>query len=120
MIRTDEATLLSELAEFTGTTRYYRSSFGGLLVTEGVHYLRERANCYWLIDVIESYQPQHGCVPFQLWGIDVAEDHSAVITMREDTGLEPLVRQSLEYTDFPLSQYELYCIEGVVLLKGEY
>jgi len=55
VIKTDEAKLLSELAQFTGTTAYHRSSLGGLLLTDGAHHLRERANCYWLIDVIESY-----------------------------------------------------------------
>lgn len=120
VIKTDEAGILSELAQFTGTTRYYRSSFGMLRLTDGAHYLRERLDCYWFIDVIESYQPQFGKVPFQLWSIEVGKDRSAQIEMREDTGLEPLVKQAVEYTDFPLRQYELYCIDGVVLLKGEY
>ena len=120
VIKTDEAKLLSELAQFTGTTQYHRSSFGSLLLTDGAHHLREQARCYWLIDIVESYQPQFGKVPFQLWSIDVAADRSASVTMQEDTGLEPLVRQAVPYTDFPLKQYEFFCIDGVVLLKSEY
>lgn len=121
MVKTDEAQkILSELAQFTGTTRYYRSSFGRLLLTEGAHYLRERLNCYWLIDIVESYQPKLKEKPFQLWGITVNEDNSALVEMREDSGLEPLVRQAIPYTDFKLKQYEFFCIDGVVLLKSEY
>jgi len=121
VVTTDETQqILSELAQFTGTTQYHRSSFGRLRLTDGIHYLRERLDCYWLIDVVESYQPQFHNVPFQLWGINVKPDRSALVEMREDTGLEPLVRQEIPYTDFKLPQYEFYCVEGVVLLKSEY
>lgn len=121
MVKTDEKQkILSELEQFTGTTSYYRSSFGKLLLTEGIHYLRERLDCYWLIDVVESYQPELKEVPFQVWSIDVKQDKSAVVEMKEDTGLEPIVRQEISYTDFKLPQYEFYCIDGVVLLKSEY
>lgn len=48
------------------------------------------------------------------------EDKSAVVEMREDTGLEAVVRQEISYTDFKLPRYEFYCIDGVVLLKSEY
>ena len=59
MVKTNkQSQILSELGQFTGTTCYYRSTFGRLLLTEGAHYLRERLSCYWLVDVVESYQPQ--------------------------------------------------------------
>ena len=121
MIKTDEEQeILSELEQFIGTTRYYRSTFGRLLLTDGAHYLRERLNCYWLIDIVESYQPKVGDKPFQLWGIRVNPDKSAVVEMREDTGLAPLVKQAIPYTDFKLKQYEFFCIDKVVMLKSEY
>lgn len=121
MVKTDEQQqILSELAQFTGTTKYYRSTFGTLNLTEGAHYLRERLNCYWLIDIVESYQLKVKNVPFQLWSIDVKPDNSALVEMREDSGLEPIVRQAVPYTDFKLKQYEFFCIDGVVLLKSEY
>ena len=121
VVKTDEEEqILSELEQFTGTTQYYRSSFGRLLLTDGAHYLRERLNCYWLIDIVESYQPKVRNRPFQLWSINVNPDKSALVEMREDTGLEPLVRQAIKYTDFKLKQYEFFCIDKVVMLKSEY
>lgn len=120
MVKTDESKILSELEQFTGTTSYYKSSFGKLLLTDGAHYLRERLDCYWLIDVVESYQPMLKHIPFQLWSIDVKQDKSAVVEMREDTGLDAIIRQEISYTDFKLKQYEFFCIDGVVLLKSEY
>ena len=121
MVKIDEEEkILSEFEQFTGTTKYYRSTFGRLLLTEGIHYMRERLNCYWLIDIVESYQPQLKDKRFQLWSIQVNKDKSALVEMREDSGLEPLVKQALQYTDFKLKQYEFFCIDRVVLLKSEY
>ena len=37
-----------DLADFTGTTRYYRISKQHLL-TDGTHYLAEQAGCYWIM-----------------------------------------------------------------------
>ena len=121
MVKTDEPEKIhSELEQFTGTTQYYKSAFGRLLLTDGAHYLRERLECYWLIDIVESYQPKFRDKPFQLWSIQVNPDRSAIVEMREDSGLEPLVRQAIPYTDFKLKKYEFFCIDSVVLLKSEY
>ncbi len=116
----DEKRILRELEQFTGSEHYYASTFGRLQLTDGAHYLRERHNCYWLIDIIESYQPRFADVPFQMWSIAVSDDKSAFVEMREDTGKPALVTQRVEYTDFPLSNFEMYCVESVVLLKSEY
>ena len=112
--------LKTTLGSFIGTTKYYRSGFGTLHLTEGIHYLRETANCYWLIDIVESYQPMLTDVPFQIWTLKVNEDESALVTCKEDSDQPCLVKQEIEYTDFPLDEIEFYCIDGVVLLKSEY
>ncbi len=112
--------LEEELSQFIGTTQYHPSTFGTLNITDGVHYLREKANCYWFMDVIESYQPQLKGIGFQIWGIKVNEDKTAMVYCKEDSDKEPITTQKLEYTDFPLDKFELYCIDHVVLLKSEY
>ena len=112
--------LEEELRQFTGSEQYHRSSFGRILLTDGAHYLREMAGCYWFIDLIASYQRQLWGEKFQLWEITVNEDRSAVVICRRDTGRPPLVEQKIEFTDFPLKHYELYCVHGVILLKSEY
>jgi len=119
----NEYGLKKELDQFCGTTQYHRSTFGTLNVTDGVHYLREKANCYWLIDIVESYNMTDRRVKeaeFQIWGLDVREDRSALIECREYDGKDPLASQEIEYTDFPLDGIKLYCIDRVVLLPGEY
>lgn len=109
------------LEQFTGTEKYY--SYLNLKLTDGVYYLAKEGKCFWLLDIILSYQPKHRQVHFQLWelNIDEAEDkRTAVVTMREDSGQKALVEQRIPYTDFPLDYIKLYLIDGVILLPSEY
>jgi hypothetical protein len=110
--------LESELNHFSGTEHYYRHWLG-FNYTDGVKYLAERAGAYWLLDVIGSYQPQLKNKEFQIWRIEV-ESNKGLVTMREDDGLPNIIRQDIPYTDFPLREFELYYVDNVLLLKGEY
>ena len=40
--------------------------------------------------------------------------------MVEDDGEPVRVSQELRFTDFPLKEFEFWCIDGVMLLKSEY
>ncbi len=111
--------LEEELQQFYGTTQYYKN-FTGLLFTDGVKYLADHAECYWLIDLVGSYQPQLRDVPFQLWRVEVRDDDSGLVTMVEDTGQPVKIKQEIPFTDFPLSEFEFFCIDNVMLLKSEY
>ena len=109
----------SELAHFTGTEQYFRHWLK-FNFTDGVKYLADEANCYWLLDAIGSYQYKLKKVPFQVWILKVNPDNSAVLEMKEDTDQPILVKQEIPYTDFPLTEIKLYYIDGVLLLPSEY
>lgn len=111
-----------DLNRFTGTEQYYRHSIGNFLYTDGIHYLAEKGKCYWLLDVIGSYQRDVKVknVPFQVWRLDVNEDKTACVTMREDDDTPVIIEQKIPYSDFPLEQIELYFIDVVLLLPSEY
>ena len=111
--------LESQLAQFTGTTRYYKN-FTGLLYKDGIQYLADHAQCYWLIDLVGSYQPQLQDLEFQLWRIEVGDDDSALVTMVEDTGQPIKISQDIPFTDFPLKDFSFYCMNNVMFLKSEY
>ena len=64
------------LEMFTGTENYYRH-FSGMLYTDGIQFLAQEGKCYWLLDLIGSYQPKLKHIPFQLWTIKVFPDKSA-------------------------------------------
>lgn len=111
-----------ELANFTGTEHYYQHNVGNFQYTDGIKYLAEKGRCYWLLDVIGSYQllKEIKPIPFQLWELTVHENDSAVVTMKEDTDQPLLVNQKIPFTDFPLKHTKLYLDNGVLMLPTEY
>lgn len=116
---------LNHLNQFTGTDEYHRNPIGGMLYTDGVLYLAENAQAFWLIDAIASYQPQLRKNPslaqMQFWTLDVdLQKHTAVLTCREDSEIPPAVTQNIEYTDFPLVKIELWVEGGILLLPNEH
>ena len=115
------ARLDSELANFTGTENHYRHWLG-ILFTDGVKFLADRAGAYWLIDAIASWQPE---IPraereFQLWELTVGEDRSATLEVRPDSDQPAIINQRIQYTDFPLRLIKLYVENGVILLPSEH
>lgn len=115
----NKQSVLSELGNFTGTENYYRHWLK-FNYTDGVRFLAQEVECYWLLDAIGSYQYKVKNIPFQIWTLKVNEDKTAVLEMKEDSGQPVIIRQEIQYTDFPLEGIELYFIDGVLLLTSEY
>ncbi len=128
--------LQQSLKGFTGSENYYKHLLG-IRYTDGVQYLAEQAECYWLIDIIASYQTKRLLADemlrdFQLWLLVVGDNHEfikpkagykAVITCWRDTpeaGIKPPIQQHIEFTDFPLSEIKFYLCQGVLMLSSEY
>ena len=125
--------LESELCQFNGTEQYYNHL--GFNYTDGIKFLADNAECYWLLDAIVSYQQELARNPmlrdFQLWLLIVGDFHDfikpepgnmAVLTCWEDSpelGVKPAVIQQIEYTDFPLPEIKLYLENKVIYLPSE-
>lgn len=123
----------SDLSQFTGTEHYFRH-FGGLLYTDGVKYLADKAGAFWLLDAIASYQStimrggNEALKEYQFWTLEVNTDKSAVLYCQADAGEPRTIEQAIEFTDFPLAQIRLWGtrqdVEGkqyiVLMLPSEY
>ena len=118
-----------ELNDFCGTQNYYKH-FTGLVFTDGVKHLADRAGAYWLIDAVMSWQVDKKvrCAPFQIWRLKVLRSElgknknepMAVLEMNEDTDAPIIARQKIEFTDFPVGEVKLYFQNGVLFLPSEY
>ena len=133
-VKMDAETLSQNLQHFCGSEQYYKHWLG-LCYTDGIKYLAENAQCYWLIDAIASHQPTANKIPrlreFQLWFLHVGNAHefikptghnAAVLTCWEDTPTpetKPVIIQQIPITDFPLPEIKLYVQEKVLLLPSE-
>jgi len=117
--------ILKIISHAHGTEQYYRySPFSHYpKITDGVKAVAEAAECFWLLDIIGSYQSNMKLDPaFQVWKVSVKPDRSASVRGYNDNGnkLVRIITQKVEWTDFPLESLKLYVIRNVILLPSEY
>jgi len=122
----DTETINWNLNQFHGIAQYYKHLFPGkspLLITEGCKYVRDICKAYWLFDAILSYQCDKVLkgVNFQIWELKRLKiDLSWQLTCKEATNIKPLIRQSIELSDFPIDYIKIWVIDKVALLPSEY
>ncbi|QDT57099.1 hypothetical protein Pan44_51650 [Caulifigura coniformis] len=125
----------SELAQFTGSTEWFRHSFNrAVIYTEGVRFLAARGGAFWLIDAIathigsrvfnEAAAKDDRIALMHFWKLAVNPDQSARLTAVPDSGEPPFIDQLVMFTDFPLSEVDVWAQgngEGYTLmLPSEY
>lgn len=112
-----------DLAMFYGTEGYVRH-ISGVNLTDGVVFLRENGECFWLIDdICFAYKDLQNC-PFQIWQLKKTGDTQGVLTMREDTNEPVKYNNEYNYTDIwqhvAMDKVKMHLINGVLLLPSEY
>lgn len=121
MTTIDKNQLLADLKQFSGSEDFYFNLlFRKFKYTEGVQYLAQKAESYWLIDFIFSNQnhPILKTNEFQTWNIKV-EKNKAKITV-EDGNHNKLKSFKIDFTDFPLEEITLWFISDTLMLPSEY
>ena len=118
--------LKDTLKEFHGTTEYHKHLFPGrpaLLITDGCRFIRDECKANWLFDAILSYQAEllKQGIKFQIWELkQLRLDASWQLTCREDTNKKLIVKQAIEFSDFPIDYIKIWVIDKVALLPSEY
>ncbi len=106
----------------------YHRIHQGLLCTSGVNAFCQKNGCYWMLDVIWSYQPKCRRDPMlremQFWDFKKKPDKSMLVTCSRDKG-NVAIRQTVPYTDFPGESARLWVGPAdektmVVMLPSEY
>lgn len=113
-----------DLAHFYGTEVWYRhSAFRNYLYTEGVQYVAEHGEAYWLLDKIFAC---HASVPrlsgehFCGWELKKDADGQGAKLVCTDGNYNELYSENILYTDFPMASIKFYCVNNVLLLPSEY
>ena len=121
------ADLKLELAQFSGSDTFTRWSilFRNSVLTEGVAYLAEQAQCYWLMDLIASHQTSRKvrAEGFQTWNLSKVNNKWTAIA--DDGNGNVIAKQVLDYSDFPLDSIKLFAVQNelggiTIMLPGEY
>ena len=117
--------LFLNLKQFTGTEHHYLHQLSGFKYTDGVQYLAEKAEAYWLIDKIlltmkhEAKLQLQDYQEFTSWRLLVNEDRTATLTA-EDGNNHKIYSEKIDYTDFPLKEISLWFENGVLILPSEH
>lgn len=113
-----------DLRYFTGSETWYRHSlFSKFLYTDGVQYVAEHGQAYWLIDKIFA---SHSCVDkiakedFCLWELKLNKDGQGATLTCTDGNMIIVYSENILFTDFPLQSIKFYCTNNVLMLPSEY
>ena len=117
----DQTTWARDLDLFIGSQEYFRHWLG-VRYTEGVKFLIDKAQAYWLLDLIESWQTKRAVRQerFQVWTLKVDLKKKKAIAVCDDGNGKKVCTQKIGYTDFPLPEIKLYRTDNVILLPSEY
>lgn len=105
----------NDLAQFTGTERWYRHSLMCTITyTDGVQFLAEKASAYWLIDKIATLQlePKIKREEFQVWKLNVTGSKATLVC--EDGNDNAVYSEKIDFTDFPLDEITLFYTNSVI------
>jgi hypothetical protein len=114
-------TLTQEMLDgFTGTEEYHRPTMFPINCTDGVVFLAQKAEAFWLLDAIFShYMSTRKKDPCLFATLTVNADKSATL-MGDDGDGKKFFRQEIPFTDFPLQSVKVWVMDGVALLPSEY
>ena len=113
----------ADLAQFTGSERWYRHAINRkVLYTEGAQHVAEAGGAYWLLDeiaLVQPYEPRVAAELFQVWILKVRPDHTATLSCEDGNGFVVFSKE-LTFTDFPLDEVTLWFANNVIYLPSEH
>jgi hypothetical protein len=108
---------------------FYKHWLGGVTYTEGVREMAKSKSAWWLVDAIASHvvcnQFKTICLKnerfrdMQIWilrKMDSGAELIAVVDVTPHLLKTPIIKQVIEYTDFPFNhsgRYKLYCARNM-------
>lgn len=109
----------NDLQQFTGDLERYRHSINKQVIfTQGVQFVAEKGEAYWLIDEIalsygtnkmrQAIQRDPRLETLQFWCLKVRADRSARLTARADSGERPFINRRIPFTDFPMDEVDIW------------
>lgn len=111
----------AELQQFTGSERFFRHVLSGIVYTEGVQYMAERAGAYWLIDEIclaSVFETAVKREEFQVWTLKLTGTKASLKC--EDGNGNQVYMKLIQFTDFPLPEITLWLTNKTLMLPSEY
>jgi len=124
MVKMSAVELQRGLDQFCCTEQYWKLGVWHRIVcTDGVKFLVEKGECYWLVDLIASMQPEllkdRMLQGHQFWTVRLDGKGGCDVICERDTG-DVAWRKHIDYTDFTLEECRIWVEGNVALLPGEH
>lgn len=108
--------LNDELTDFIGTEYYYK--YGNIVLTDGVATACDKFRCFWLADVVASYQPITNEY-MQVWECERGKGNKFKVMCTD--GNDNILRvQYIEFSDLEGDKITFWLVDGVLMLPAEY
>ena len=126
-MKTQVNKIKTELQQFIGSETFYKIPLIGTRFTDGIKYLADTAECFWLVTdasvIAKSLMNKSYFVTVDFKRLSEKE--------REESQCEALINYSdgnghifethkYHVTDFPLDELRLFFIDGTLMLPSEY
>ncbi|MEZ7494344.1 hypothetical protein QO206_02525 [Leeuwenhoekiella aequorea] len=119
--------IIEQLHRFCGSETIYTIPMFKTRYTEGVKYLAEAANCYWLVtDVMVMAKTLRKKSAFLVIyfnrlseELQQKQNTEAQITYGDGNGTIPY-QQDYKFSDLPLDELRLFFVQDTLMLPGEY
>ena len=108
------------LSGFSGTENYWKH--GALKLTDGVNYLRNAAEAFWLIDIVDSLRFVKNAARGEFLSIKLIKNKtgSGAKFIADDGNGNIVYTQNIPYTDFPMDSIKMFFTNNVLMLANEY
>lgn len=119
--------LTSQLAAFTGTESFYKIPLLNTVITDGIRYLANKANCFWLVTdtsvIAKSLMHRSAFITVDFKKVAAEKQkvlgYAALIEYSDGNGTI-LETQTYHLTDFPLETIRLFFTNNTLMLPSEY
>ena len=104
-----------------GSENFYCHRPSLMLYTDGVKMMAERAEAYWLIDLIISHQCKKDVnnERFQVWELKRVKDNVFKIDATDGNN-NHVTNQKIPFSDFAYDQATIWLVDGCLMLPCEY
>ena len=112
--------LIQIMGNCYGTENYYTNNYISFKYTDGIKTFCEKAEAYWLLNIIQGIYIQYPQMREDLIQITlmIYENNTATITFTDSKG--EFYRQRIPYTDCPMGEWVFYFEKNVFFWNGEY
>lgn len=121
--RIEKRKLIEEnLIHYSNGTEQYYKIYPNILITDGIKFICDTAQAYWLIDIVFSLQSESSIKnePFQVYELEGDLERKTAELKVSDGNENDIYSQNIPFTDFPLDKFRFYYTDNVVLLPSEY